>query len=116
MTLIDTHPQKIPTGTRRPPEHNGQPTAALLMGCYSVGLKGLFVLPRLIDSDYTGEICIIAYTLFPPLVVPARSRIAQLVLFPTLTQKMDTSGLPPWGATGFGSTRGMALLTIGMRD
>lgn len=64
----------------------------------------------------TGEIMIMAYTLFPPLMITAGQRIAQLI---PLDQ--STRGLPPKqekerGTAGFGSTGGLTLLTINLND
>ncbi|KFZ50337.1 hypothetical protein N338_07614, partial [Podiceps cristatus] len=112
VTLIDNHPQKIPTGTIGPITIKGQPQGALLLGRSSSGLKGLFVLRGVIDRDFTGEICIIAQTHFPPIHIPKGSRIAQLVPIPQLTSQMITDHAPTRGPAGFGSTGELALLTV----
>ena len=42
-------------------------------------MMGLFVLPGVIDADYSGEIYIMAYTLFPPIRPEAGQRFGQLI-------------------------------------
>ncbi|NXM67625.1 POK9 protein, partial [Serilophus lunatus] len=115
ITLIDSRPTKIPTGVRGPILINGQPQGALLLGRSSSGLKGLFVLPRVIDSDCC-EINIVAQTSFPPLHIWKGSRIAQLVPVPQLTACMKALSPRDPGTGGFGSTGGMALLTVPMHQ
>ncbi|NXF79392.1 POK9 protein, partial [Sclerurus mexicanus] len=82
VVLIDTRAVKIPTGIQGPVEYRGSPSGALLLGRSSAGLKGLFVLPGVIDADFQGEIQIVAMAFFPPLTIPAGTKIARLV--PTL--------------------------------
>ncbi|NXM42345.1 POK9 protein, partial [Gymnorhina tibicen] len=84
VTLLDPSVHLLSTGTFGPLE-GGHST--LLLGRSSVTFSGLFVLPGVIDSDFTGEIKIMAWTPFPPCTVPGGSRIAQLLFFsvsPTL--------------------------------
>ncbi|NXC23803.1 POK9 protein, partial [Campylorhamphus procurvoides] len=116
ITLIDTKPTKIPTGTMGPVMHQGKPCGALLLGRSSAGLKGLFVLPGVIDADFTGEILIVAMTFFPPLIIPAGSRIAQLVPTLQLTEAASADTQYHRGPSGFGSTGGMALLCLPMGE
>ncbi|XP_075302375.1 deoxyuridine 5'-triphosphate nucleotidohydrolase-like [Opisthocomus hoazin] len=71
ITLIDNRPQKIPTITVGPLIIDGTATGALLIGRSSSGVKGLIILPGLIDADYTGQIIIVAHTPFPPTHIPA---------------------------------------------
>ncbi|NWH67325.1 POK9 protein, partial [Geococcyx californianus] len=111
VTLIDGRPQKIPTGIKGPLAINGQCCGALLLGRSSSSLRGLFVLPGLIDKDYEGEICIMAQTHFPPLHIPAHSKIAQLIPLPHLAADI-AEGTPERGTGNFGSTGSLALLTL----
>lgn len=75
--------------------------AALLIGWSSATRMGLFVLPGVIDVDYTGEINIMLWTPIPPCTVPAGSRIAQLIYFqPSPPQRINISR----DNNGFGST------------
>ncbi|NWV61264.1 POK9 protein, partial [Malurus elegans] len=85
ITLIDQRPTKIPTAIKGPVIINGEPQGALLLDHSSSGIKGLFIFPVVIDADYTGEICIVAQTMFPRIHIPRGSRIAQLVPVPQLT-------------------------------
>lgn len=70
--------------------------------------QGLDVLAGVIDSDYRGEICCVLYnTGDEPIVLPAGSRICQLILEQIITPEatwvddLDATGR---GAGGFGST------------
>ncbi|KFO57587.1 hypothetical protein N302_07894, partial [Corvus brachyrhynchos] len=105
-----------PTGGCGPLKHNGQTYGALLIGRSSAALKGLLVIPGLIDADYTGEIKIMVQAQFPPLIIPASSKIAQLVPLPHLIQDANSCALEPRGNRGFGSTGGLALLTVPMNS
>ncbi|KFP05986.1 hypothetical protein N300_12676, partial [Calypte anna] len=109
-TLIDQRPQKIPTGVWGPILVNNKPVGALLIGRSSSIMAGLNVLVGLIDADYIGEISIMVNTLFPPLHIPAQSRIAQLIPLPQSTPALPDK--PERGDRGFGSTGISALLTI----
>lgn len=102
MTLLNTQPVKIPTTTFGPLSSAGD-YGALLIGRSSSGINGLVVLPGVIDADFTGQIMIVAFTLFPPCTVEKGSRIAQLLLFskhPATPQGADSKR----GGSGFGST------------
>ncbi|NWV30453.1 POK9 protein, partial [Origma solitaria] len=104
VTLIDQRPCKIPTAIRGPVTIDGHAHGALLLGRSSSGLKGLFILPGLIDADFTGEIFIVAQTSFPPIHIPKGSRIAQLVPLSQLTAAMQkVTHLTERGDKGFGS-------------
>lgn len=93
---------------------NNKPQGALLIGRSSSGVKGLFIFPGIIDADFTGTISIVVQTLFPPLHIPARSKIAQLVPLPHLTENMQAATSAHRGNQGFGSTGGLAMLTMAM--
>ncbi|NXG96950.1 POK9 protein, partial [Loxia leucoptera] len=115
VTLMTNRPEKIPTGVKGPLILNGQTCGALLLGRSSTTMLGLFVLPGVIDADFTGEIQIMAYTLYPPIKVTKGQRIAQLV---PLSQM--TSGIQPFTGQardekGFGST-GVTLLTVVLQN
>ncbi|NXP80476.1 POK9 protein, partial [Ramphastos sulfuratus] len=113
-TLIDNKPRHIPTGIRGPLIINGQAVGALLIGRSPSTLAGLTVAVGLIDADFTGEVQIMAYTLYPPLHVPAGSRIAQLIPLPQLAKDLAPNGSHR-GEEGFGSTGGLALLTVDLK-
>ncbi|NXH05491.1 POK9 protein, partial [Loxia leucoptera] len=112
--LIDNKSQKIPTGIKGPVMINYQLQGVLLLGCSSSGLKGLIILPGLIDRDYEGEISIVVQTPFPPMHIPKGSRIAQLVPMQHLTDAAMVSSPYDHGDGGFGSTGGLTLLTVPM--
>ncbi|NXC91854.1 POK9 protein, partial [Cercotrichas coryphoeus] len=113
IVLKDTKPVKIPTGVHGPLILNGQSYGALLLGRSSTTLQGLTVEPGVIDAGYTGEIMIMAHTRFPPISIPAGSRIAQLVPLPQLVK--EARG-PLRGTGRFGSTGGLVLLTLTMEQ
>lgn len=87
-----------------------------MLGRSSSGLQGLFILPGVIDCDFTGEIYIVVQTNFPPVHIPKGSRIAQLVPIQQLTQQMAAETAQFRGSSGFGSTGGLAMLTIPMNQ
>ncbi|NWX42837.1 POK9 protein, partial [Steatornis caripensis] len=108
-TLLDRMTQLLPTGVYGPLKVNGQAVGALLLGRSSAALKGLTVIPGVIDADYTGEIKIMVKTDFPSLIIPKGSRIAQLVPLPQLLQGETTHFC---GNQGFGSTGQPALFSL----
>uniref|UniRef100_A0A803WDL8 dUTPase-like domain-containing protein n=1 Tax=Ficedula albicollis TaxID=59894 RepID=A0A803WDL8_FICAL len=59
----------------------GDGLAALLIGRSSMSKRGIFVLPGLIDADYTGIIKIIVKVFVPPVTIPEGSKIVQLIPF-----------------------------------
>ncbi|XP_074022479.1 deoxyuridine 5'-triphosphate nucleotidohydrolase-like [Numenius arquata] len=78
VTLDTTAVVLIPIGVMGP-IGNGRST--LLLGRSSTTQMGLFVLPGVIDADFTGEIKIMAWTPSPSWFVPKGQRIAQSVPF-----------------------------------
>lgn len=79
----------------------GKGLSALLLGRSSATLQGIFVHPGVIDADYMGQICAMVSTPTPPVTIPAKTRIAQLIPFKSCVPKTD-SKLPRDG--GFRST------------
>ena len=69
VTLMTDRPVKLPTGVLGPVIIKGQAYGALLLGYSSALILGFFVLPGVINADYTGEIPIIAHTPFLPLKI-----------------------------------------------
>lgn len=108
---MTTRPEKIPTGVKGPLKINGQSCGALVLGRSSVTIMGLFVLPGVIDADYTGEIQVMAHTPFPPLSIKKGQRIAQLVPLPQMTKGISPTSKQQRGDKGFGSS-GIAMLTV----
>uniref|UniRef100_A0A8U8B204 dUTPase-like domain-containing protein n=1 Tax=Geospiza parvula TaxID=87175 RepID=A0A8U8B204_GEOPR len=88
VTLMTTQPEKVPTGIKGPIIIDGQPMGALLLGRSSATMLGLFVLPGVIDADFTGEICVMVYTPFPPIQIEKGQRIAQLVPLEQMTKSL----------------------------
>uniref|UniRef100_A0A8B9VQZ4 dUTPase-like domain-containing protein n=1 Tax=Anas zonorhyncha TaxID=75864 RepID=A0A8B9VQZ4_9AVES len=86
VTLSDKSVVAIPTG---------------IQGRSSVGLKGLIVIPGIIDIDHVGEIRVMAYTFNPPLFIPKGTKIAQLV---ALRNYQPCAGAQVNREGGFGST------------
>ncbi|KGL82597.1 hypothetical protein N309_13107, partial [Tinamus guttatus] len=115
VTLYTDRPTKIPTGTRGPIVIDGHTFGALLLGRSSASIMGLFVLPGVIDADYTGEIQIMAHTPYPPLKIEQGQRIAQLVPLPQITAGLVPEGMDSRGTKAFGST-GLTLLTLDLKD
>lgn len=102
-TLIDTEVCKIPSNANGPLLSKGNKIGGLLLGRSSAGIKGLIVVPGVIDADYEGKIYIMAYTVSPPLFVPKGSRIAQILAFEnpiTCPQRNEVHR----GGGNFGST------------
>ena len=72
-------PQTLNTGIYGPLPPNA---LGLLLGRSSVTMRGLQVLPGVIDNDYEGEIKIMARAIDSIITVPQGVRIAQLILLP----------------------------------
>uniref|UniRef100_A0A8D2N9Y2 dUTPase-like domain-containing protein n=1 Tax=Zonotrichia albicollis TaxID=44394 RepID=A0A8D2N9Y2_ZONAL len=100
VILMTDWPERIPTGVN---------------GRSSISMLGLFVLPGVIDADYTGEIQIMAYTPYPPIKVTKGQRIAQLVLLPQMTSDIPSLTGQKRDGKGFGST-GITLLTVDLQE
>lgn len=92
----------------------GHPVGALLIVRSSATMAGLTIAVGLIDADFKGEIQIMAQTLYPPLHIPAGTRIAQLIPLPRLAEGTAPAGSHR-GKGGFGSTGQMALLTVDLK-
>ena len=93
-------PQALGTGVYGPLPSGSM---GLLLGCSSALMKGIRILPGVIDADYTGEIKIMVSIERGVVVIPQGDRIAQLVLLPkfhTNNAVFKTSR----GNQGFGST------------
>lgn len=70
----------------------GNGLAALLIGRSSSSRQGIFVLPGLIDADYTGIIRIMLKVFVPPATILKGSRIAQLIPFqPSVPRSQPTN-------------------------
>ncbi|KAK4810631.1 LOW QUALITY PROTEIN: hypothetical protein QYF61_007368 [Mycteria americana] len=98
IIIEDQTVHRVPLNARGP---LGGGLSALLLGRSSVTLKGLFVLPGVVDADYEGQIQAMIWTPSPPVVIPKGSRIAQLVPFRSQVPVTDSVKR---GKGGFGST------------
>ncbi|KAK4805325.1 hypothetical protein QYF61_018188 [Mycteria americana] len=114
FTLWGPHVQKIPLNVKGP---LGQGYSALLLGRSSTTLMGLFVLPGVIDADFTGQIQAMVWTPSPPMFIPRKTRIAQLILFKAVVPQAENcfgSTGPPaiFWATQIATTRPMLTVTL----
>lgn len=108
VTLHDTKVTKIPSTTTGPLSTLRNSLGGILMGRSSAGLKGIMVIPGLIDADCKGQISIMAYTISPPIFIPAGSKIAQIVAIENNQPRQNVTS-PRKG--GFGSTGPVACFT-----
>lgn len=113
VTLTNTEVYKIPSNAVGPLVHCDSKIGGLLLGRSSAGIKGLIVIPGVIDADYMGQICIMAYTICPPLFVPKGSRIAQILPFESPLRQTNSRGRNR-GNQGFGSTGPAVCFTTKM--
>ncbi|NXR16264.1 POK9 protein, partial [Semnornis frantzii] len=113
-TVVDTKPVAVDSTTQGPVSINGKVVGGLLVGRSSSALKGLTIIPGVIDADYTGVIKIMLQTQFPPIHIPAGSLIAQFVLYPQTTGDIMPRLSTEKGAGGFDTTGPAALLTLSM--
>ena len=81
-------PQALGIGFYRPLPSGSM---GLLLGHSSALMKGLRILPGVIDADYTGEIKIMVSIERGVVVIPQGDRIAQLVLLPKFHTNNDSS-------------------------
>ncbi|NWZ26863.1 POK9 protein, partial [Asarcornis scutulata] len=96
----------IPTGIKGPLSNT--PLGSLLLGRSSVGLKGLIVIPGIIDFDHVGEIRVMAYMINPPLFIPKGTKTAQLI---ALRNCQPCAGAQVNPEGGFGSTDQVVCFT-----
>lgn len=78
-------------------------TMGLIIGRASTAMRGLTVIPGVVDSDYTGQVRIMAQTLEGTMVVNEGDKIAQLLLLPSLHAKFPSKSQDR-GHGSFGST------------
>ncbi|KFR11212.1 hypothetical protein N306_09595, partial [Opisthocomus hoazin] len=80
VILNDTAVHEIPSSAAGPLINLNSKIEGLLVGRSSAGVKGLLIIPRVINADYAGRVHIMAHTLCSPLFVPKGSRIAWVVV------------------------------------
>ncbi|NWY36269.1 POK9 protein, partial [Sylvia atricapilla] len=112
VTLMTPHPQTVPTEIFGPIIIEGNQVGGLILGRSSASISGLFILPGLLDADYSGKIMIMVHTPFPPLKIAKGQRLAQVVPLPQLAKALPPIQPTPRGKKGFGSTGGLVLLTV----
>ena len=80
----------------RPKGPIGKGLSALLLGRSSATLQGV------IDADFTGQIYAMLSTPSPPVTIPEKTRIAQLILFKSCVPCADSreQGDQSFGSTG----------------
>ncbi|NXW86296.1 POK9 protein, partial [Alopecoenas beccarii] len=104
VTLKDNTVHKIPTNAKGPLLHQDSRVGGILLGHSSAGIKGIIVVPGVIDADYTGVIHAMVYTTNPPIFIPAGSKVAQIVALSSNQPVAPNLHLNPRGDQGFGST------------
>lgn len=87
ITMNSLQVDKVPFKAQGP---IGKGLNALLIGRSSVTLQGIFVYPAVIDENFTEQIQAIVSTPTPPVTIPAKTKIAQLILFKTSAPKADS--------------------------
>ncbi|TRZ10277.1 hypothetical protein HGM15179_016831 [Zosterops borbonicus] len=98
VVLKDTAVHKIPLDAFGP---LGDGLSAFLKGRSSTTTQGIIVHLGLVDADYTGRIYAMVSTSTPPLTIPEKTRIAQLVPFKSSVPRAESQVR---GDGGFGST------------
>ncbi|TRZ07968.1 hypothetical protein HGM15179_019142 [Zosterops borbonicus] len=98
VVLTDSAVHKIPLDAFGP---LGDGLSALLMGRSSTTAQGIVVHLGLVDADYTGRIYAMVSTSTPPLTIPEKTWIAQLVPFKSSVHRAENQVR---GGSGFGST------------
>lgn len=101
--------QIIDTDMQGPLEKN---TAGLIIGRSSSTLRGLIVLPGVIDPDYEGVIKVMCYSPFGVISISPGDRVAQLLILQSGHEKYPAQSHDR-GASGFGST-GIDLACLSM--
>ncbi|NXS20714.1 POK9 protein, partial [Mystacornis crossleyi] len=107
ITLHDTKVQVVPSMTAGPLGHG---LSALLLGRSSTSRQGIFLLSRVIDADYKGNIGIMVQALATPVHIPAQTKIAQLVSFKACVPQAELCERDD-GAFGF-TGRPQVMLTV----
>ncbi|KAJ7414141.1 hypothetical protein BTVI_41596 [Pitangus sulphuratus] len=99
VTISSTDVIKVPLDAKG---SISQGLSALLIGRSSTTIFEITVHVGVIDADYTGQICTMISTPYPPVTIPKGTRIAQLVPFEvSVGQKLLSSAEPVDGFTVF---------------
>ncbi|KAM9020233.1 uncharacterized protein PRD47_004046 [Ara ararauna] len=105
-TLVDTQVHCIPTNMTGP---IGDGLSALLLGRSSTMKREVFVMPGVIDADYTGAISVMVWTPNPPVMILKGSKIGQLIPFRAC---VPLTAPTVRGDKGFGSTGAPELYLV----
>ncbi|NXS64495.1 POK9 protein, partial [Brachypteracias leptosomus] len=117
VTLTDTTVKKIPSTATGPLVAEDSELGGLLVGRSSSGVKGIIVIPGVIDADFTGTIQIMIYTICPPIFIPKGSRIAQIIAIPkAISVEKGQNYISKRGNKGFGSTGAAVCFTTTMMN
>lgn len=108
----DMGPQAIPTRVYGPLPPG---TVGLILGRGSWNLKGLQVLPRVIDFDYTGEIKIMCCSPFGIIQMLSSDRVAQLVVLPLVKTGLCQSSQTR-GSQGFSFSDVFWVQQVGLKE
>lgn len=88
----------------------------IVLGRSSSTMKGLIVLPGVIDPDYTGQIKLLCYSLNGVISIAPGDRLAQLLILPSQHEKFPSMGSSR-GSAGLGSTGvDLACLSMALDD
>ena len=93
-------PQALPTGVFGLLYPN---VFDLIVGRSSVAMQGLQSFPGVMDTDYQGEIKVMAKAIYNIVTIPTGRRIAQLLLLPLLPTNHKYKS-PKRGDQGFSSS------------
>ncbi|NXD44689.1 POK9 protein, partial [Copsychus sechellarum] len=78
ITISDEQVHIVDSQTSGPLGHG---LAALLLGRSNMSKRGIFILPGVVNADYTGIIKIMIKVFIPPVTIPEGSKVAQLIPF-----------------------------------
>ena len=92
--------QALDTDMRGPLQEN---TVGIVLGRSSSTMRGLFVLPGAIDSDYTGVIKVMCHSPKGIVSIAPGDRIAQLLILPSLHGNFPAKEKQR-GSSGLGSS------------
>jgi len=99
ITIEDDKVHVVPSVATGPLGHG---LSALLVGRSSASSQGIFVLPGIIDTDFTGPIGIMLQVFTPRLTIKRGSKVAQLIPFIAQVPPADPNyrGSDTFGSSG----------------
>jgi dUTP pyrophosphatase len=106
--IYNNNVTKVRTGIGAKAYKHGYPLGMIVKDRSSMAIKGVFTHGGVLDSGWTGELCVLMTTMHPsPYFIRAGDKIAQMVPVPVLTGEItEVLGLEPSsrGDQGFGSS------------